>query len=234
MLNLKKLQTSTALALALGVTATGAAPIVFAKDAIATPAPIQLAQLFPSRPAQNPVPNQTYGAVRIPAGTTIRLAYPEAEKIVVAPNERVPMTLTIPNNIRASNGALLIPRDSKVKGEFQPADGGTRFVATTLILPNGNQLSLDGQTDIVTRTEEIQQGADTGSILKGAAIGSGAAAIISAITKNRVTLGRVLIGTGAGALGGLLLGRNRNQVLSVNPQTDLNLRFNSSLAVNPY
>ena len=50
MLNLKKLQTSTALALTLGVTVTGAAPIVFAKDAIA--APMQIAQLFPSsRPA---------------------------------------------------------------------------------------------------------------------------------------------------------------------------------------
>ena len=72
----------------------------------------------------------------------------------------------------------------------------------------------------------------TDAILKGAAIGSGAAAIISAVTKNRVTLGRVLIGTGAGALGGLILGRNRSQVISVNPQTDLNLRFNSSLALN--
>ncbi len=229
MLNLKKLQSSTALALTIGVTATGAAPIVFAKDAIAAPAPIQLAQLFPT---QRP---QTTGAVRIPAGTTLRLAYRDAEKIVVAPNERLPITLTIPNNIRTSNGSLLIPAGSQVKGEFQPVDGGTRFVANTLILTNGNQLSLDGQTDIISRTEEVRRGVSTDAILKGAAIGSGAAAIIAGVTGNRrITLGRVLIGTGVGALGGLLLGRNRNQVISVDPRSDLNLRLNSALAVNPF
>ncbi|BAS54343.1 MULTISPECIES: hypothetical protein [Leptolyngbya] len=232
MLNLKKLQTSTALALTIGVTATGAAPIVFAKDAIAaTPAPMKVAQLFPSSPSS---PTQTTGAFRIPAGTTLRLAYRDAEKILVAPNERLPITLTVPNNIRTSNGTLLIPAGSQVKGEFQPADGGTRFVANTLILNNGNQVALNGQTDLVTRTEEIRRGVSTDAILKGAAIGSGAAAIISGITGNRrITLGKVLIGTGAGALGGLLLGRNRNQVISVN-QSDLNLRLNSALAVNAY
>lgn len=224
MLNLKKLQSSTALALTIGVTATGAAPIVLAKDAVA--APLRIAQLFPS---QRP---QATGAVRIPAGTTIRLAY-DAKKIIVAPNERLPITLTVPNNIRTSNGALLIPRNSQVKGEFQPVDNGTRFVANTLILPDGTQLALDAQTDVVTRTEQIQRGVNTDAILKGAVIGSGAAAILSAVTKNRVTLGRVLIGTGAGALGGLIFGRNRNQVISVDPQSDLNLRLNSALAVNP-
>ncbi|MBE9008976.1 hypothetical protein IQ250_01985 [Pseudanabaenaceae cyanobacterium LEGE 13415] len=227
MFNLKKLQSGTALALTLGVTATGAAPIVFAKDAMAAPAPMQLAQLFPSQPSQ------TTGAVRIPAGTTLRLAYRDAEKILVAPNERLPITLTVPNNIRTSNGRLLIPAGSQVKGAFEPVNGGgTRFIAESLILSNGTQLALDAQTDVVTRTEEIRRGVSTDAILKGAAIGSGAAAIIAGVTGNRrITLGRVLIGTGVGALGGLLLGRNRNQVLSVN-QADLNLRLNSALAVN--
>lgn len=227
MLNLKKLQSGTALALTLGVTATGAAPIVFAKDAMAAPAPMQLAQLFPSQPSQ------TTGAVRIPAGTTLRLAYRDAEKIVVAPNERLPVTLTVPNNIRTSNGRLLIPAGSQVKGVFEPTNGGTRFVAESLILSNGTQLALNAQTDVISRTEEIRRGVSTDAILKGAAIGSGAAAIISGVTGNRrITLGRVLIGTGVGALGGLIFGRNRAEVISVN-QSDLNLRLNSALAVNP-
>lgn len=228
MLNLKKLQSGTALALTLGVSATGAAPIVFAKDAIAAPAPMQLAQLFPSQPSQ------TTGAVRIPAGTRLQLTYRDAEKILVAPNERLPITLTVPNNIRTSNGRLLIPAGSQVKGSFEPVNGGTRFIAESLILSNGTQLPLDAQTEVITRTEEIRRGVSTDAILKGAALGSGAAAIISGVTGNRrITLGKVLIGTGVGALGGLLLGRNRNQVLSVN-QSDLNLRLNSALAVNAF
>lgn len=227
MLNLKKLQSGTALALTLGVTATGAAPIVLAKDAVAAPASMQIAQLFPTQPRPT-------GAVRIPANTTLRLAYRDAEKILVAPNERLPITLTIPNNVRTSNGALLIPAGSQVKGEFQPASGGTRFVANTLVLTNGSQVALDAQTDVISRTEEVRRGVNTDAILKGAAIGSGAAAIISAVTGNRrVSLGKVLIGTGAGALGGLIFGRNTNQVISVNSQNDLNLRLNSSLALNP-
>lgn len=229
MLNLKKLQSGTALALTLGITATGAAPIAFAKDAIAAPAPLKIAGLFPSQSSS------TTGAVRIPVNTTLRLAYREAEKIVIAPNERLPITLTVPNNIRTSNGTLLIPAGSQVKGEFQPASNGTRFVANTLALPNGTQVTLDAQTDVISRTEEIRRGVSTDAILKGAAIGSGAATIISGITGNRrITLGKILIGTGAGALGGLIFGRNTNRVISVNPQTDLNLRFNSSLALNPY
>ncbi|MBD1847099.1 hypothetical protein H6F89_27585 [Cyanobacteria bacterium FACHB-63] len=227
MLNLKKLQSGTALALTLGVTATGAAPIVLAKDAVAAPASMQIAQLFPTQPRPT-------GAVRIPANTTLRLAYRDAEKILVAPNERLPITLTIPNNVRTSNGALLIPAGSQVKGEFQPVSGGTRFVANTLVLTNGSQVALDAQTDVISRTEEIRRGVNSDAILKGAAIGSGAAAIISAVTGNRrVSLGKVLIGTGAGALGGLIFGRNTNQVISVNSQSDLNLRLNSSLALNP-
>ncbi|MER3433521.1 MAG: hypothetical protein C4288_08825 [Leptolyngbya sp. ERB_1_1] len=231
MLNLKKLQSSTALALTLGVTATGAAPIVFAKDAVAAPAPMQIAQLFP------PPGGQTTGAYRIPAGTRLRLTYRDAEKILVAPNERLPITLTVPNNIITSNRTVLIPAGSQVKGEFQPIDGGTgtRFVANTLILTNGNQISLDGQTDVISRTEEVRRGVNGDAILKGAAIGSGAAAIISGVTGNRrITAGKVLIGTGAGALGGLIFGRNTNKVISVNSQSDLNLRLNSSLAVNPF
>ncbi len=233
MLNLKKLQTSTALALTLGMTTTGVAPLIMANAATATPAPIKLAQLFPQRNTNT----NYYGTVRIPAGTVIRLAYNDAEKIVVAPNETQKITLTVPNNIRASNGALLIPAGSKVDGEFRPAgnNDATQFVAQTLTLPNGNRLNFDAQSDVISRTEEIRRGVNTDAILKGAAIGSGAAAIISGVTGNRrITLGKILIGAGAGGLGGLLFGRNNNRVVVVNPRTDLGLRLNSSLAVNPY
>lgn len=233
MLNLKKLQTSTALALTLGMTTTGIAPLVMTNAATATPAPTKLAQLFPPSRTSQPY----YGTVRIPTGTVIRATYNDAERIVVAPNETQKITLTIPNNIRASNGTLLIPVNSKIEGEFRPVgdNTGTQFVAQTLILPNGNRLNFDAQSNVITRTEEIRRGVSTDAILKGAAIGSGAAAVISGVTGNRrITLGKVLLGTGAGALGGLLLGRNTNRVVVVNPRTDLGLRLNSSLAINPY
>jgi hypothetical protein len=239
MLNLKKLQTSTALALTLGMGATGIAPMVMAGKAVATPAPMTVAQLFPNQ-RTTPNTNSTYngGRIVIPAGRSLPATYTQAEKIVVAPGERLPITLTINNNIRASNfnRSLLIPAGTKVEGEFQPVDQtGTRFVAKNLVFPNNTRVAFNAESDVITRTEEIRRGVSTDALLKGAAIGSGAAAIISGITGNRrITLGKVLIGTGAGALGGLVFGRNRAQVLSVDPKTDLSLRLNDSLALNPY
>lgn len=234
MLNLKKLQTSTALALALGMGATGVAPMVMMGKAIATPAPIKMAQLFPSqRPISNPTGTYTISSAQ--GRTVIPASYPEAERIVVAPGERLPVTLTIANNILASDRTLLIPSGTKVEGEFQPVDQtGTRFVARDLVFPNGTRIPISAQTGIISRTEEIRRGVSTDAILKGAAIGSGAAAIISGITGNRrITLGKILIGTGAGALGGLIFGRNRSQVLVVNP-SDLGLRLNSDLRLTAY
>jgi hypothetical protein len=228
MLTLKKLQSSTALMLALGMTSAGFAPLTIAAKADATPAPYQLAQLFPSQP--RPVAQQ----VRIPSGTVLPVTYDKADKIVIAPDEKIPVTLTISRNIRSSNGMLLIPAGSRVEGELRPASGGTQFVANTLVMTNGDRLSLDASSDVVTTKETINKGTNVNSILTGAAIGGGAAAIISGVTGNKkITLGKVLIGAGAGALGGFLLGgRKKAEVVVINPNTDLNLTLNSSLALN--
>lgn len=230
MLNLKRLQTSTALALTLGMGATGIAPIVMMGQATAAPAVFKTAQLFPSQGTT------TTGRVVIPIGTRLPTNYTQAEKIVVAPGERLPVTLTVESNIVDRNRNRLIPAGSKIEGEFQPVgQTATRYVANTLVLPNGTRLSLNAESDEISRTEEIRRGVSTDAVLKGAAIGSAAAAIISGVTGRRtITLGKVLIGTGAGALGGLIFGRNSAKVISVNPRTDLALRLNTALAVNPY
>lgn len=230
MLNLKKLQASTALALTLGVTSTSIAPMAIMSAASAGESPQKVAQLFPSQRTTQ----QTYN-LRIPAGASLPVTYDKAEKIVLAPNETVPITLTISRNIRSSSGSLLIPAGSQVEGEFRPADNnGSQFVSRTLILTNGTRLPIDARSDVITRKETIRQGTNVGSVLKGAAIGAGASAIIAGITGNRrISRTGVLLGSGVGALSGLLLGRNRNEVVVVEPRTDnLSLVLNSSLALN--
>jgi hypothetical protein len=225
MLSLKKFQSGTALAIALSMTSAGLAPLSLAASANATPAPYTLAQLFPSQ--------RTAQQLRIPAGAVLPVTYDKGEKIVVAPNEKLPITLTISRNVRSSAGTLLIPSGSRVEGELRPATGGSQFVANTLVMTNGDRLPLDASSDVVTRKETISKGTNVGGILTGAAIGSGAAAIISGVTGNRkITLGKVLIGTGAGALGGwLLAGQKKAEVVVIDPNTDLNLTLNSALAL---
>jgi hypothetical protein len=152
-------------------------------------------------------------------------------------------TLTIPRSIGSNDGRVLIAAGSTVEGEFIPAtivnrDGkeekGTRFVARTLLMPNGRSMTLDAATDVITRKETISKGVNTTSILTGAAIGAGAGAIVSAVTGNRqIGWGNILIGTAAGAVGGWLAnGQNKAEVLVVNSETDLGLRLASPLAFN--
>jgi len=224
MITLSRWQSTPALIVVLGIASSAIAPLTIPASVDAQPAPYRLAgQLFPSQPSSR---------LAIPAGTRIPVRYDKAEKIVVLPTETAPLTLTVARNIRSTSGVLLIPAGSLVKGNLKPAEGGSQFVADNLVLSDGTTFPFDATSQVVTKTQEIQPGADTSSILKGAAIGAAAAAVISGVTgRRRITLGKLLIGGGLGALGGLLLGKKRADVVVINPNTDLALTLNSTLAL---
>jgi hypothetical protein len=219
-------KSSPALLLALGMSTSAIAPLTMAAPSLATPAPLTVAQLFPSS-------GSTVRRVAIPAGTRLPVQYTKAEKVVVLPTETVDLNLTVSRNIRSSSGAMLIPAGSEVRGKLKPAQGGSQFVANQIVLTDGTRLAVDAESQVIATNQEVRRGTNTGSILTGAAVGAGAAAAISGVTGNKkITLGKVLIGAGAGALGGLLLGnRNRVDVVTINPDEDLTLTLNSSLTV---
>ncbi|MGI0493988.1 hypothetical protein ACN4EG_19570 [Alkalinema pantanalense CENA528] len=232
----KRWQAGTALMIALGTPIVNLAPIAtLGAQAQSTPTTI----------AQTNQPVLFSRTLRIPVGTVLPVTYEKAEKIIVTPDETQKLDLTIPSNIRASNGTLLIPAGSTVEGELRPAtttnnEKGSRFVAKTLILKDGSKdglrMPLDASSNIITRKETIEKGNQTASVLTGAAIGAGAATIISGVTGNRkITLGKILIGTAGGALGGLLLGKpKKTEVVVINSDSDLDLRLDSPLAFNRY
>ncbi|MBW4575172.1 MAG: hypothetical protein KME08_07795 [Aphanothece sp. CMT-3BRIN-NPC111] len=202
--------TSALLALSMMTGAT--APIMMTAPASA--------QLFPPQ------------RVTIPYGTTIPVMYDQAEKIVVTPTETMPITLKVAANIKSRSGTILIPAGSEVVGELQPANGGSQFVAEELVIYGNRRQPIDATSQVITQTEEINRGTNTGSILKGAAIGAAAATAISVLTgDNRAGILEVLGGAGLGAVGGVLLGRNKTEVVVINPDTDLNLTLRSSLAL---
>jgi hypothetical protein len=213
----------TSLLLASGIMVGATAPI-FAPNAAQ-------AQLFPQQRPRNST-NYNYGRATIPYGTRIPVRYDEAEKIVVSPDETVPLTLKVSANVRTRDGRILIPANSEVIGKLQPSEGGSQFVAREIVV-YGDRLPLDATSQVITETEEIREGTNVGSILKGAAIGGGAAAIISLITGDRkISLGEVLIGGGLGAAGGWLLGRRKQaEVVVIRPEEDLDLTLQSDLAL---
>ncbi len=189
-------------------------------------APPASAQLFPSSSS----PSRTT-QITIPTGTSIPVRYDEAEKIVIAPTETMPVTLKVAANIINRSGNILIPAGSLVVGQMQPADGGSQFVARELVTYQGRRQPISASSNVIN-TSQVGRGASTGNILKGAAVGAAAAAALGGLTGDRrITAGEVLIGTGVGAAGGLVLGRKKADVVVVDPDTDLDLTLNSSLAL---
>ena len=210
--------TSALLALSMMTGAT--APIMMTAPASS--------QLFPSQGGSIPSSQRA----TIPYGTRIPVMYDKAEKIVVTPAETMPITLKVAANIRSRSGTILIPAGSEVVGELQPANGGSQFVAQELVLYGNRRQSIDATSQVITQTREINRGTNTGSILKGAAIGAAAATAISVLTgDNRAGILEILGGAGLGAVGGVLLGRKKAEVVVINPDTDLNLTLRSSLAL---
>jgi len=173
-------------------------------------------------------------AVQIPAGTTIPMRYEAAEKILIAPNEPnpVPVTLTTARDVVSPNGRVLIAANSRVSGELRVMDGGAQFYAKELVLPDHNRVALSATSPIVRTTEQVRKSANLLEVLAGTVLGAGAAAGVSAVTGDRtITAEEVLGGAGAGALGGLYLGRNEITLISISPNTDLDVTLDSPLII---
>jgi hypothetical protein len=191
------------------------------------------AQLFPSqsRPNRNNYPNQSSQLI-IPAGAEIPVFYEDAEKILVTKEETVPVTLKVAANLRNRNRVTLIPYGTEIVGQIEPANGGSRFVAQELVFSDGTRRSIDATSQTITRTETVRRGASAGGILKGAAIGAAAATVVSGITGDRAIATEEVLGGGAlGAAAGWLLGRKQVELISIDPNSDLDLTLQSDLAL---
>jgi hypothetical protein len=221
-------QSSTTLTLAVTIATTIASslmvPLLLTRTAAAAsstaPAPNLVAQRFPD----------SWRTSAIPVGTAIPVRYDKAEKIILKKDETVPVTLTVTADVLSARGTVLIPQGSQIEGELQPANDGTQFVAKQVILSD-RTVPIDATSNVVTRTETISKRSNP-DILKGAAIGGAAAAVLAEILGSIDVL-EVLGGAGAGALGSILLrGRRQVDVVVVEPATDIDLRLRSDFALN--
>jgi hypothetical protein len=204
------------------------------------------AQLFPeSSPTRNrdynppsregdysPSRNRSFGSDNtIPQGFVIPIEYEES-KILVTPEETVPITLLVAADIKDRGRNILIPYGSEIAGQIQPSDdqAGSFFTAEEIIFPDGTTQPIEAVSEVVTRTETVKKGANAGDIVKGAAIGGAAAAVLSGIFGKIDTI-EVLGGAGAGALAGVLLGKKQAELISIDPNNDLDLTLLRSLTL---
>lgn len=197
------------------------------------------AQLFPEQtPTRDRdynyprrTPNNNVAPNTVPEGFVIPVEY-EEEKILVTPEETVPITLLVAADIKDERRNVLIPYGSEIMGQIQPSDdqSGSLFVAEEIVFPDGTSQSLNAVSNVVTRTEKVKKGANGKDIIKGAAIGAAAATVLSEIF-GKIEALEVLGGAGAGAVAGILLGGNEVELVSIDPNNDLNLTLETDLVI---
>lgn len=216
----KQVKSQTARLLTLGMVSVAIAPLMIGQQAIALEpqtSPIQTAQIF-GQPSN----------VGVPAGTLIPVTFLDAERIIVTPDETAPITLTTEADVYSSAGTLIIPRGSSIEGELRPVPGGTQFFSERVMFPNGAEREIDASSDPITDTEIITEDTDP-DILRGAAIGAAAAAVLSEIFGS-IDFIEVIAGAGLGALATLLLGGSEEEVevIIIEPEDELDLILDSA------
>lgn len=224
MITSQKWRSTAAATLALGITVLTGTPLMVAAPATAQ----RFSEYERGRISQ-------FDSERVPSGTVIPVTY-EKDKVVVTREETAPLTLTVARDIRTTNGRIVIPAGSQIVGELQPVRRGSRigtqFVARELFVSRRQRYRIDANSGVITRTERVQRGSGTGSIVQGAALGAAAAAALAGITGDKaIATEEVLGGAGVGALAGVLLGRRSVDVIVVRPEEDLDLRLRSDIVL---
>ncbi|WP_353928917.1 conjugal transfer protein TrbI [Okeanomitos corallinicola TIOX110] len=201
--------------------------------------------LFTFAPAQAQFNLNQSRSVTIPANVTLPVTY-EKEKVIVQPGETTPLTLRIANDIIDNNRNVLIPRGTEIIGELQPVNvdngyynndnkQGVRFVARELVFTSGRRQQIFANSRTISETERISQGTDTGRILTDAAIGAGAATVISLLTGNKkIETLEPIGGAAAGALASVLLRKKQADVFVLRPEEDLDITLQSNLVLSRY
>jgi hypothetical protein len=180
--------------------------------------------------------------VTIPANVTLPVTY-EKEKVIVNPGERLPLTLRIANDIIDSNRNVLIPARTEVVGELEPVSinsgyynenkRGVRFVARELIFASGKRQQIYANSRTISETQRISKGTDTRKVLTDAAIGAGAASVISLLTGNKkIEVLEPVGGAAAGALASVLLRKKQVDVFVLRPEDDLDIILQSNLVLS--
>lgn len=144
---------------------------------------------------------------QILAGSTIPLNYTAAPQIVLRPDETVNLTATVASDVRNSQGVVAIPAGSQVSGQLVPVQGGSQFVAQTVVI-NGQQYRLNA-TSAVIQTKKSVRDPSLVATLGGAALSAGVAAIIGGTSGDRLhSADNLILASSIGAAVGANQGRN--------------------------
>ncbi len=177
---------------------------------------------------QNPT-NPTFNVQvsTVAAGTLMPVVSTAPDRLLIAPNETRPISMIVQNPIRNDRGDIVVPYGSRVDGRFEPAAGGTRFVAETVIIDN-QVYSLSAQSNVIADVKDPRH-TSTGQVVQDAAIGAAAGAILGLITGDRAIATEELLA--AGVAGSAIGNVTAPRVSIIDPNQPINLQLGQDLAL---
>jgi hypothetical protein len=183
------------------------------------------------RPAVAPIPVASVSQFNaelttLQAGTPVIVGF-EGEKVFIAPNERRDFEFKLRQPVKNSQGRTLLPFGSVVAGRFEPAPGGTRFLASSIAI-NGRSYALSAQSKVINDVKDPRE-TSTGAIAGDAAIGALGGVVLGGLTGDRViATEEVLAGAAAGAAVGNV---TAPQVVVLDANTDLQLTLDRDFQI---
>ncbi|MBD2103904.1 hypothetical protein [Leptolyngbya sp. FACHB-261] len=153
-------------------------------------------------------------------GTPIRTASTEDKTLYLNNNRSYDYNLRVRQAIRIGStfGGTSIPAGSTIRGRFEPARGGLRYVAREVEI-NGRSYRLDATSDVIADVKDPRD-TSAGAIAGDAAIGAAGGAAIGAIFGNRPSLGSILGGAAAGVVTGNV---TAERIVVIRPETTITL-----------
>lgn len=147
--------------------------------------------------------------------TTLTASTSSGETLYLAPNETVVHNLRL--NAAATINGRNIPAGSVIRGQFEPVQGGLRYVANSAEVDD-RIYSFSAASDTLHDVKDPRE-TSTGAILGDAAIGAAGGALIGEIFGNADLLEIV-----GGAAAGVVVGNvTAQRVVIVEPTTSLTL-----------
>ncbi len=171
--------------------------------------------------------------MKVSKGTQINVKYMPSQKVVVTPGETLNMTLMVANDVKNTQGEVLIPKNSQIEGQLVSRYNGSNFIGTQFV---AQKLIIDKQSynniNATSSTIKSQQPSNViGQTLQNAAMTAAAQAVLSKITGQGINVGDIL--------SSVLIGQAQNnqpqandKVIIIDPQKDLNLTLGSDFYVN--
>jgi hypothetical protein len=168
--------------------------------------------------------------LKLAVGRQINVMYTLSDKVVVTPAETINMTVIVANDIKNSQGEVLIPQNSEISGQLVPLYRGAnflgnQFVAEKLIVGDRSYKDLNATSSLIVGQQLTSVNPET---LQDAAISPHAQVMIKKLTGQRVNAGEKLDTASMEKA----VGKGEDKLVVIDQEKDWQLTLESDLYVN--